>query len=157
MNWPGRGERVALAAMVIVLAARGEDFSIQFASPVASGTYQMKRSAFVFRTVGCAAGTAHEVSAAAEGRVDGNRRSIPLKVAPASAANVFGIFREWPESGLWIVSIKARCAEKTAGALVVTDAKGIVREASKTLDHAATEAEIEKSLSVGKKVESRND
>lgn len=151
------GVRLGLPALLIVLAASAEDFSIQFASPVAAGTYQMKRSEFVFRTVGCPADAKTDVSAMAEGRVDGNRRSIPLKVVAATTPNVFGIFREWPANGVWIVSIRARCAARTAGALVATDANGIVRNASTTLDHAATEGEIETSLKGGKKVGGRND
>jgi hypothetical protein len=40
---------------------------------------------------------------------------------------------------------------------VTTDAKGIVREASTVLDHAATEAEIDALLNAGKKSKGRID
>lgn len=128
----------------LVLAA--EDFAIQIANPVAAQSYQMKRSAFIFRTTGCAAAAKPEVTAMAEGRVLGNRRSLPLKVVPASTPGVYGVFREWPEEGVWIVNLAARCAAVTAGALVATDGKTFIRESSTFLAHRATEAEIEAAL-----------
>jgi hypothetical protein len=147
-----------LNCLLLAGVAGAQDFSIQFASPVAAQSYQMKRSAFVFRTVGCADDVKPEVSATAEGRVEGHRRSVQLKIAQAAAnPNVFGIFREWPNQGVWIVNIKARCAPRSASALVATDAKGLVRESSKVLDRFATEAEIEALLNTGKKTEGRID
>src|SRR5262245_36550221 len=123
-------------------AAAGEEFSIQIASPVAAQSYQMKQSAFVFRTVGCATDIKPEVSATAEGRIDGQRCSMPLKVSSARTPGVFGIFREWPEKGVWIVNIKGRCGSASATALVATDAKGLVRESSTVLQRVATETDI---------------
>src|SRR6266540_4244103 len=116
--------RVACLGLLVVWLARAENLTIQFASPVAAQSFQMKRSAFVFRTVGCSADAKAEVTATAQGSVDGQRRSVPLKVAAAATPNVFGIFREWPDRGVWVVSISAHCASKTAGALVATDAGG---------------------------------
>jgi hypothetical protein len=145
------------AGLLFVAAAQAEDLTIQFASPVAAKTYRMKRSAFVFRAVGCPTETKPEVGATAEGRVDGQRRSLVLKIAPASAPNVFGIFREWPNDGIWVVSLRVKCGSKTAGALVATNAEGLVRESSIVLSHAASEAEIEAALDRGKKLDARID
>jgi len=163
MDLFGKGERmtpyktITLTGLLLVTIASAEDFTIQFASPVAAQNYQMKQSAFVFRTLGCTTDAKPEVSATAEGLVNGQRRSMGLKVAPSPTPNVFGVFREWPNEGAWVVSIKARCAGKSAGAIVATDQKGFVREASRVLDHSATPAEIEASLQNGKKTPSRVD
>jgi hypothetical protein len=148
---------VLCVGLLFLPAARAEDLTIQFASPVAAQSYRMKRSAFVLRVVGCQTDTKPELRATVEGRVDGRRRSLPLKITPASTHNVFGIFREWPEHGVWVVSISAQCAAKTAGALVATDAKGLVRQSSVSLDHTATEAEIENALNRGKNSEGGTD
>ena len=123
-----------------------QEFSIQIASPVAAQSYQMKRSAFVFRAVGCAAPTKPEVSAKAEGLIDGQRRSIRLKIMPAPAPAVFGIFREWPNEGVWIVNITGRCSSASASALVATDNNGFIRDSSAFFPRAATPTEIETSL-----------
>lgn len=138
-----------LTAWIILAAvqpSRAEEFAIQIAGPIAAQSYQMKRSAFVFRTTGCAAPAKPEVTAAAEGRVAGNRRSLSLKVAPASTPGVYGIFREWPEEGVWIVNITARCAAKTAAALVATDGRTFIRESSTFLPRPSTEADIATAL-----------
>jgi hypothetical protein len=148
---------LACVGLLLVAVAQAENLTIQFASPVAAQTYQMKRSAFVFRTIGCSPDTKADVSATAEGKVDGQRRSLPLKVVAAAGPNVFGVFREWPNQGVWVVSIKAQCASKTAGALVATDINGLVRESSTSLDHSATQTEIEAALNRGKKLEGRID
>jgi hypothetical protein len=141
--------RLTLTASMVLafgLPATAEEFAIQIANPVAAQSYQMKRSAFVFRTSGCVAPAKPEVTAVAEGRVLGNRRSLPLKVVPASTPGVYGVFREWPEEGVWIVNLTARCSSATAGVLVATDGKTFIREASVFLSHKATEPEIEAAL-----------
>lgn len=142
-----------ILCLICLGIASAEDLVIQFASPVAAQSYQFKKSAFVFRTLGCPSDVKPEVSATAEGLVDGQRQSVSLKVTAvqASAGNVFAIFREWSNQGVWIVSVKAHCGGKSAGVLVATDAQGIVRESSTVLNHPATEKEIENSLRSGKK------
>jgi hypothetical protein len=145
------------AGLLFSPALTAESLQIQIASPVAAQMYQMKRSAFVFRTSGCPPEAKPEFSATAEGKVDGQRRSLVLKVVTGSPPNVFGIFREWPAQGVWVVNLKARCASQTAGALVATDAAGLVRESSSILDHHATEADIQAALERGKKIDTRND
>jgi hypothetical protein len=149
-----------LIAVVFSMAgiAAAEEFSIQVAGPLAAQTYQMKSSAFVFRALGCNAPAKLEVTASAEGLVQGQRRSLPLKVSPAQTAGVFGIFRQWADEGVWIVNLAGRCAAKSATALVATDAKGFIRDSSIFLPRAATEADIEASLkALRKKSESAND
>lgn len=148
---------VLCATLLIAMPGRAENLTIQFASPVAAQSFQMKRSAFVFRALGCPANSKADVTASAHGKVEEQRRSLPLKVAPAAAPNVFGIFREWPNQGVWVVSITASCGSKTAGAIVATDAAGLVRESSTSLDHAPTESEIDAALKRGKKLEARID
>ncbi|MBC8164859.1 MAG: hypothetical protein H7Y20_03175 [Bryobacteraceae bacterium] len=143
---PGFVCRITFLSCLMVTAASSQEFSIQIASPVASQNSQMKRSAFVFRTVGCSTEAKPEFTAAAEGTVDGARRTVPLRVVTGAAPNVFGIFHDWPLQGHWVVSLKAVCGSRSAGALVATDAKGIVRESSTVLNHFATEADIVTSL-----------
>ena len=140
--------RIVLTAPLILTAGQlyAEDFAIQIASPVAAQSYQMKRSAFVFRTTGCTASSRPEVTATAEGLISAKRRTLPLKVTAAPTSGVYGVFREWPEEGLWIVNITAHCATATAGALVATNGKTFVRESSVFLTRQANERDIESAL-----------
>jgi hypothetical protein len=131
--------------------AGATEFSIQIAGPVAAQTYKMKSSAFVFRALGCDAPAMPEVTATAEGLVAGQRRSMPLKVSPAQTPGVFGIFRQWPEEGVWIVSLAGSCSSKSASVLVATDGKGFVRESSVFFARPATESDIEAALKTARK------
>jgi hypothetical protein len=139
-----------------LLAAEG--FSIQIASPVAAQTYRMKSSAFVFRALGCEAPAKPEVTATAEGMVLGQRRSVPLKVQEAQTPGVFGIFRQWPDEGVWIVNLAGRCGPKSTSVLVATNGTGFIRESSIFLPRPATESDIEGALKAPrKKSETAND
>jgi hypothetical protein len=123
-----------------------QEFSIQIAGPVAAQNYQVKSSAFVFRTTGCAEPAKPVVTAKAEGKVSGERRSIPLKVAQVPTPGVYAVFRQWPAEGTWIVNITGYCGSASTAALVATSAKGFVRESSKFFPRSATESEIESAL-----------
>lgn len=141
--------RIASTVWLLVTLVQlmyGEDFAIQIASPVAAQSYQMKRSAFVFRTTGCSASSRPEVAATAEGLISAKRRTLPLKVMAAQTPGVYGVFREWPEEGVWIVNITAHCATAIAGALVATNGKTFIRESSVFLTRQATERDIESAL-----------
>ncbi|MBI2686368.1 MAG: hypothetical protein HYX27_08635 [Acidobacteria bacterium] len=138
--------KFALLVFVISVAARGETFSLQIASAVASQSFRLKSSAFVFRSVGCADPAKMDVVAKAEGRVNGQRRTVPLKTVNAQVPGVFGVYREWPSDGVWIVNLAAKCADASAGALVAVGEHGPNREASKFLPRVASEAEIDAAL-----------
>jgi hypothetical protein len=144
---------VAVVALVCLQAGllAAEGFSIQIASPVAAQTYRMKSSAFVFRTLGCGAPAKPEVTAVAEGLVLGQRRSVPLKVQEAQTPGVFGIFRQWPDEGVWIVNLAGSCGQKSASVLVATDGTGLIRESSVFLARPATELDIESALKTPRK------
>jgi hypothetical protein len=106
----------------------------------------MKTAAFVFRTEGCAEPAKPEIVAVAEGIVKGARRSMVLKVAAGSKPNVYAVFQQWREEGDWVVNLKGRCANATAGAIVPIGPKGFIRESSKFFPRPATDAEVEASL-----------
>jgi hypothetical protein len=135
-----------IVSVLFAAVAYAESLAIQIAAPVAAQSFQTKRSTFVFRTTGCAAPAKPEVTATAEGRVANQRRSLPLKLVAASTPGVYGIFREWPVEGVWIVNLTATCSSETAAALVATDGKSFIRESSTFLSRRATEPEIEAAL-----------
>ena len=144
-----------LVVIVVLFSLAGiaaaADFSIQIANPLAAQTYHMKSSAFVFRAVGCESPAQPEVSASAEGLVLGQRRTVAVKVQAAQAPGVFGIFRQWPDEGVWIVHLSGRCGPKSASVLVATDAKGFLRDSSIFLTRPAMESDIQAALKAPRK------
>jgi len=138
--------RLPIVILTIALLAMAEGFRFTIGSPVASQDFHFKAALFVFRTEGCTDSGKSQISATAEGIVNDERRSVVLKVMPASKPGVYGIYQSWPTEGRWVVVLKGACGSLSAGAIVPMGPKGFVRESSKFLPRPATDSEIETSL-----------
>lgn len=135
-----------LALLIAPALALAHPFVFVIGSPVASQDFHFKTAPFVFRTQGCTETAQPKISAAAEGMINGERRSVPLKVVKGTKPGVYGVFREWPAGGVWIVNLEGTCGSANASALVPVGSNGFIRESTKLLAHPATDAEIEASL-----------
>jgi hypothetical protein len=120
-------------------------FTFEIGSPVAAQDFRTKSASFVFRTTGCTEPEKADVSATAEGFVDGARRSLTLKIVTSSKPGVYAVFQQW-DAGRWIVVLKGLCGSGQAGAVIPVGPHGFVREASKFFTHPATAAEIDAGL-----------
>jgi hypothetical protein len=132
---------VAVAALALA-----DGFTFVIGSPVAAQDFAVKSAAFVLRTEGCADPAKAQVTGTAEGFVKGMRRSLPLRVTPASRPGVYAVFQTWRPDGQWVANLKGTCGEAVAGAIVPIGPKGFIRESSKFFPRPATDAEIESSL-----------
>jgi len=137
--------RPGIAILAIATTALGAGFTFTIGSPVASQDFHFKAAAFVFRTEGCDQ-PAPQITAAAEGLVNGERRSVALKVLPAGKPGVYGVFQTWPAEGQWVVVLKGACRSMNAGAIIPIGPKGFIRESSKFFPRPATDSEIDQSL-----------
>jgi hypothetical protein len=138
--------RFAVATPVIAALAMAEGFTFTIGSPVAAQEAQFKTAAFVFRTDRCAEPAKSQITATAEGIVQGARRSVALKVASLQRPGVYGVFQTWGDSGHWVVVLKGMCEGETAGAIVPIGPKGFIRESSKFFPRPATGADVDASL-----------
>ncbi|HLY18644.1 MAG TPA: hypothetical protein VKR61_15535 [Bryobacteraceae bacterium] len=138
--------RLTIAILAIAAPAMAEGLTFTIGGPVASQDFHFKAAVFVFRTAGCADSGKLQVSATAEGVINGERRSVALKVLPASKPGVYGIYQTWPAEGQWVVNLKGACGNLGAGAIVPIGPKGFVRESAKFFPRTATGGEIETSL-----------
>jgi len=138
----------ALLTALGVLPAIAQDFALQVGPPVAGNAQPAKTSVLVVRPAGCAEPAHAQITATAEGIVNGARRSVPLKLSPLPTSGVHAIHREWPSLGVWIVNLVGQCADKTAGAIVSMAGANATyhREAVKYFPHPATASEIDASL-----------
>ena len=142
---------IGLAAMAIACAAPAalaQDFALQVGPPVAGNAPFSKRALLVVRPAGCADPAKAQITATAEGIVNGARRSVPLTLSSGPISGVHAVQPEWPNSGAWVVNLVGTCAGKTAGALVSVAGPNpkYNREAVKYLPHRATPSEIDASL-----------
>ena len=138
--------RFGIAACAVGVLALAEGFTFTIGSPVASQDFHAKGAAFVFRTEGCAEPAKSQVGGTAEGLVNGERRSVALKVAPMSKPGVYAVHQSWPAEGAWVVNLKGACADASTGAVVPIGPKGFIRESAKFYSRPATDAEIDTSL-----------
>jgi len=138
--------RFTFAACACMALALADGFTFNIGSPVASQDFQSKTAVFVFRTQGCVEPAKPQVSARAEGIVNGARQSVSLKVVTTAQPNVYAVYQTWPRAGDWIVSLQGTCGDARAGAVVPIGPKGFIRELSKFFPRPATPAEIEASL-----------
>ena len=152
-------EMVKTTLCVLALAASsasGKDFSLTIGNPVAvalpEGVVKKKDAGMAVRVENCADAANAQVTAIAEGIVNGVRRSIPLRLVAATTPGAFAVSHEWPVEGAWVVHLTGHCGRSTASAVVPFGPNGFLRESSKFLPRAATAAEVEavlKTLSGG--------
>jgi hypothetical protein len=66
------------------------------------------------------------VSAWAEGVVDGQRLTLPIKLKKMKEKGVYKFARSWPEHGTWAIRMNAQKGDGTAITVAATDGQGKV-------------------------------
>ena len=133
-----------LAFMPVAVA---QEFTLQVGLPIAGNAQPAKSSLLVVRPGGCAEPTSAQITATAEGIVEGTRHSVRLTLFALPTPGVHAVPKGWASRGVWIVSLVGTCAGKTAGAIVPVGPNATFRrETVKLLAHRPTPAEIDASL-----------
>jgi len=133
-------------ALALASSAWGADFSLAIGNPVAVALADgvvKKDIGMAVRAEGCAEPAKAQITGVAEGIVNGARRSVPVRVLPASTAGAFAVSHDWPQQGAWVVHLTGHCGSATASAIVTMGPNGFLRETSKFFPRAATAAEVE--------------
>ena len=133
-------------ALALASSVWGAEFSLAIGNPVAvavPGGVVKKDIGMAVRAEGCADPAIAQITGVAESIVNGARRSVPVRVLPASTAGAFAVSHDWPQQGAWVVNLTGHCGGSTASAIVVIGPNGFVRESSKFFPRAATAAEVE--------------
>lgn len=152
-------EMVKTTLFALALAAGstawGADFSLAIGNPAAvalpDGVVK-KDAGMAVRVENCTDVTKAQITGTAEGIVNGARRSVPVRLVPATAPGAFAVSRDWPREGAWVVHLTGHCGASTASAIVPFGSNGFLRDSSKFFPRAATAAEVEavlKTLSGG--------
>jgi len=118
---------------------------VEIGNPAANTEAQAKHAVLVARITACHSPEKTVLSATAEGLLNGVRKSIPLKVIPFSTAGTFGVGRQWPSQGSWIVKIIATNPDYknyATSALVPFENDHFEWGAIKHYSHAPTDAEL---------------
>jgi hypothetical protein len=126
--------------------ASAQTLTFEIGRPVAAQDFRFKSAAFVFRASGCPDGAKLEVTAAEEGIVNNDRRSMPLTVRESTTSRGVYAVPGTQSAGHWVIVLKGACGSLQAGAIVPLGLSGFVRDASKFYSRPPTPAEIEAAL-----------
>ena len=125
-------------------------FQLEIQAPT-SNEGEMNGAALLIRTYGCHQPWDADVSAAAEGVVNGKRQSIKIALTRTSQG-VYAVKQQWPSQGAWVVAITGRYNGITSSALVEMGPNGTVRitkenrVSSKVVQRKFTTEEVEAAL-----------
>ena len=119
---------IATLALCTLLAASlpawaGGSPSFTFKAPDVSGTRTASSSVLEVHAFSCHVPTDATVKAYAEGKVNGERRTIPLKLESTGKKGVYNLSRQWPAEGAWALVFSIDHGGQTT-ALVKLDDRG---------------------------------
>jgi hypothetical protein len=149
-----RNMKRALILIALTAPVFAGDFKLSIGSPVAAGVpgngtaqaSKVKDGVFAVRSEGCADVAKAQITATAEGLVNGMRQSLSLRLLPGATQGVYVVSQEWPMQGAWVVNLTGTCDRAKAGALVPVGPRGFLRESATFFPRSTTEAEIVASL-----------
>ena len=146
------------AVLVVALSApaiAGTMFRLEVGPPVAAGTGTnlkkdfKKKVVLVVRPRVCDNAGAVQITGTAEGVVNGVRQSVALNLLPVDTSQgVYAVFREWPESGTWVLQLNGSCPSPKASAstLVPMNGNAFIRDKTEVLGEPATRQQLEAML-----------
>jgi hypothetical protein len=138
----------AIATLASVTFAGG--FQLEIQAPT-SNDGEMKGAVLLIRTYGCHQPWDADVSATAEGVVNGKRQSVKVELTRTSQG-VYAIKQQWPSKGAWVVAITGQYNGITSSALVEMGPNGTVRitkenrVSSRIVQRKITTEEVESAL-----------
>jgi hypothetical protein len=118
---------------------------LNIGNPAVNPEALSKHAVLVVRTTACHSPEKTAMTATADGVIDGQQRSIPLKLIPLSTAGTFAVTREWPSTGTWVIKVVARNEEYkdyATGALVRFEANSVGWASVKHYFHEPTGEEV---------------
>ncbi len=121
-------------------------FWISIQNPTTVKDAVAKNAVVLVRLDGCHNPADATVTATAEGLVNGQRRSIPLKLEPVSQPATYAVAPQWPAEGRWVLNFSATYLGRDAGAIVRLTPGKFEKESSKVFPGKATPEALEASL-----------
>jgi hypothetical protein len=128
----------------ILAVAGGFWISIQNPSTVTDAV--AKNAVVLVRADGCHNPAEANITGTAEGRVNGIRRSIPLKLVPVSQPGTYAVVPQWPAEGAWVLHFNATYLGRDAGALVRLVPGKFQKQSAELFHRKITAEDVESAL-----------
>ena len=122
---------VIATPVAAVLALAGQLFAggfwLQLGNPEASAEARKVNAVVTIKATGCHDPALAKVTATAIGIVDGQRRSIPLKLDRLSEPGAYALSQQWPKDGKWVIELVARNDQQFTNTLLTAGPEGVDR------------------------------
>jgi hypothetical protein len=122
---------VIATPVAAVLALAGQLFAggfwLQLGNPEASAEARKVNAVVTIKATGCHDPAVAKVTATAVGMVDGQRRSIPLKLDKLSEPGAYALSQQWPKEGKWVIELVGRNDEQFTNTLLAAGPDGVDR------------------------------
>ena len=117
------------AAAMLALAGQlfAGGFWLQLGNPDASAEARQVNAVVTIKATGCHDPAAAKVTATAIGMVDGQRRSIALKLDKLSEPGAYALSQQWPTEGKWVIELVGRNDEQFTNTLLTAGPHGVDR------------------------------
>ncbi|HXB72606.1 MAG TPA: hypothetical protein VNY05_30500 [Candidatus Acidoferrales bacterium] len=140
-------KRIVIAMPAAVLALAGQLFAggfwLQLGNPDASAEARQVNAVVTIKATGCHDPAAAKVTATAIGMVDGQRRSIALKLDKLSEPGAYALSQQWPKEGKWVIELVARNDEQFTNTLLTAGPQGVDRLHAKADMKAFAPADVD--------------
>jgi hypothetical protein len=80
-------------------------FALEIGRPSANPEAQAQHAVLIVRGYACTHPEKTNLTAKAEGIVNGKRETIPLKLVPLAGSETYAVTRQWPAEGRWVITI----------------------------------------------------
>lgn len=139
--------KIAAIAFAAVMPLLAGGFYLEVGNPSANHDPKAKDALFVVRPTGCHEPEKASLSATAEGKVDGKRQSLPLKLIPLSSPGSYAVPRDFPATGSWVVTVVGVAINGPVTSIAVpVNPKGFDRASIKFVPGKIPSEDIEKMI-----------
>jgi hypothetical protein len=110
---------------------------------------QAKNAVLTVTAGGCMKPENAVVNGTATGIIDGEKRTIALKLDPLTQPGAYAVTRQWPADGRWVLQFVATNDGHVTSALIVSNPDGIRFAGAKLAPRAPSAAEVDALLTDG--------
>ena len=135
--------KTIIIAMTLASQVFGGGFWLQLGNPEASAEARQTNAVVTIKATGCHDPAAAKVTATAIGIVDGQRRSIALKLDKLSEPGAYALSQQWPKEGKWVIELVGRNDEQFTNTLLSAGPQGIDRLHAKSAMKEFAAADVE--------------
>jgi hypothetical protein len=116
-----------ISVLVLAMPLMAGGFYLQLGNPEANPEARKANAVLVVKVSGCQDPAAATVTARAIGSINGQRKSIPLKVVSLTEVGAYALTEQPPKQGKWVVELTGSAGELRTYTLVPSGAEGLDR------------------------------